>query len=157
MMKETSSERRWIVGLGGTFDHLHEGHEKLLTTAFNLGKKVLVGLATDELLKNKKLKELIQDYETRKNNLVEFAESIGRGEDLVIIPLDDPFGPAVTEPSLEMHISSEETIEVAIKMNEARVKNGLNPLILVTIPMVLDRSGERYSSTRIREELDSNF
>lgn len=156
MTSEMGTGRRWIVGLGGTFDHLHQGHERLLNVAFNLGKKVYVGLATDELLEEKKHKELIQDYETRKRGLEKFAGSIGRADDLVVIKLDDPFGPALTEPSLEMHVSSEETIGMAVKMNEARVKNGLNPLILVTIPMVVDDLGERYSSTRIRKELKLN-
>ena len=48
-----------LVGLGGTFDFIHEGHQLLLQTAFQVGKKVVIGLSTDELLANKEYKEQI--------------------------------------------------------------------------------------------------
>ncbi|MCP4760245.1 MAG: adenylyltransferase/cytidyltransferase family protein, partial [archaeon] len=52
-----------ICGLGGTFDHLHNGHKLLIETAFKLGKKVVIGLATDNLLKEKEYKNEMQTYE----------------------------------------------------------------------------------------------
>ncbi|MFX1574819.1 MAG: adenylyltransferase/cytidyltransferase family protein, partial [Promethearchaeota archaeon] len=32
------------VGLGGTFDHLHEGHKFLLKTALSISEKIVIGL-----------------------------------------------------------------------------------------------------------------
>ncbi|MHA1368698.1 MAG: pantetheine-phosphate adenylyltransferase [Promethearchaeota archaeon] len=146
-------KKKYVVGLGGTFDHLHEGHKKLLEVAFNIGKKVVVGLATDKLLVDKEYKEHLEPYDIRKTKLLKFAESIGRKQDLTIIPLDDPFGPAITDPILEVHVSSEETFDISRKMNDMRVKNGLPPLILVMVPMVLREDGVRFSSTSIRKDL----
>ena len=46
-----------LVGIGGTFDHLHEGHKLLVETALKISKKLMIGLTTDRLLGNKKFKE----------------------------------------------------------------------------------------------------
>jgi pantetheine-phosphate adenylyltransferase len=140
------------VGLGGSFDHLHAGHERLLQVAFDFGKKVVVGLAGDALLKNKKFKENLQTFDERKQGLIAFAKKIGRAKDLTIIELIDPMGPAITSPDIDVHVSSEETAPVAQQINDERRKRGLQPLIMVTIPMVLKGDGVRYSSTEIREQ-----
>jgi pantetheine-phosphate adenylyltransferase len=146
----------WTVGLGGSFDHLHAGHELLLQVAFDIGTKVIIGLASDALLEHKRFKEYLQSYEEREQNLVEFARNIGRDGDVTIIKLEDKFGPAITEPDIDMHVSSEETFPVAQEINNLRRQNGLTPLILVMIPMVLKDDGVRYSSTEFRGQLAKN-
>ena len=35
------------IGLGGTFDHLHGGHRKLLETAAKLGNHIIIALTTE--------------------------------------------------------------------------------------------------------------
>ena len=146
---------KYTVGLGGSFDHLHAGHERLLQVAFEIGSKVVIGLAADELLKEKKFKQNLQSYEDRMQNLVLFAKKIKRAKDLVVIKLTDPYGPAITSAELDVHVSSEETFPGAQKINDLRRQNGLKPLILVMIPMVLKIDGVRYSSTQIREQIAS--
>lgn len=146
----------WTVGLGGSFDHLHAGHELLLQVAFDIGKKVIIGLASDALLDHKRFKEYLQSYGEREKNLVEFAREIGREEDLTIIKLEEPYGTAITDPDIDVHISSEETFAIAQEINELRRQNGLKPLILVMIPMVMRDDNVRYSSTAIREQLAGN-
>jgi pantetheine-phosphate adenylyltransferase len=141
------------AGLGGSFDHLHAGHERLLQVAFDFGAKVVIGLASDALLKDKKFKENLQTFDERKQGLIAFAKKIGRAKDLTIIDLTDPMGPAITSPDIDVHVSSEETAPVAQKINDERRKRGLQPLIIVTIPMVLKADGVRYSSTEIRERV----
>ena len=146
----------WTVGLGGTFDHLHAGHERLLQVAFDIGTKVVIGLASDDLLAHKRFKEFLQSYAVREENLMAFAREIGRDADISIIKLDDKFGPAITDPDIDVHVSSEETFSVAQEINELRRQGGLKPLILVMIPMVLKDDNVRYSSTGIREQLAGN-
>jgi pantetheine-phosphate adenylyltransferase len=143
----------YTVGLGGSFDHLHAGHERLLQVAFDIGKKVVVGLASDTLLKNKKFKEKLQTFDERKQGLIAFVKKIGRAKDVTIIELNDPMGPAITSPDIDVHVSSEETAPVAQQINEERRKRGLQPLIMVIIPMVLKPDGVRFSSTEIREHV----
>ena len=57
------------------------------------------------------------------------------------------------DPNIEIHVSSEETYQVALKINEIRVKNSLPRMIIVIIPLVLDEDGTRLSSTKIRKKL----
>jgi pantetheine-phosphate adenylyltransferase len=63
------------VALGGTFDHLHDGHRKLLSQAASYKCPVLVGLTTDALLSKKQFREYIQDYEARKENVEQYLKS----------------------------------------------------------------------------------
>ena len=68
------------VVLGGTFDHLHDGHRLLLSVACLLCRhKITVGLTDGSLLKNKVLKELIQSFEERKQAVQDFIEDIKPG------------------------------------------------------------------------------
>jgi pantetheine-phosphate adenylyltransferase len=58
--------------LGGTFDHLHDGHIALLDEAISQNRQLIIGLATTPLLINKKYPEFIQGYEERKQSLINF-------------------------------------------------------------------------------------
>ncbi len=144
-----------FAGLGGTFDHLHEGHKMLLRTAFKIANHVAIAVCTDKLLQNKRDKHLIESYEKRVKNIEDFLQKeldIPKNS-YEIIPLDDPFGPAITSNDLEVHVSSEETIENAKKINQIRIQKGLKPLYLLMIPLLLDEHGKKISSSEIREKL----
>lgn len=144
-----------LVGLGGAFDHLHEGHKQLLQMAFRLGDQVAIGLSSEKLLQNKSYKEKIQSYEERSSHLKQYIEdTLHRNpQEYQILKLDDPFGPAITVDALEAHVSSEETYKGALMINELRIKNGLNPLVLVIIPLIMGNDGQKMSSTTIRASL----
>lgn len=148
-----------LCGCGGTFDHLniHEGHKLLLKTCFNLGEHVAIGLVTDEFIQNvkKEFDSLIEPYEERKRNIMNYIKSLNPDypNHCTIIPLNDPFGPAITDPNIEIHVSSEETYEVAMKINKIRAKNGVPRMIIVIIPLVLGEDGTRISSTKIRKKI----
>jgi len=42
-----------LVAIAGTFDRLHKGHRYFIRQAFKLGRKVIVGLTSDEYVKKK--------------------------------------------------------------------------------------------------------
>lgn len=144
-----------LCGLGGTFDHLHEGHKLLLKTAFKLGKQVAIGLASDELLKQKEFSQKLESYDIRLKHIMDYIKSLDPEypERCIIIPLKDPLGPAITNPDIEIHVSSEETIETALKINAERERRGLKKMILVVIPIIRDNNGNKISSTEIRKEM----
>ena len=94
-------------------------------------------------LKESNFGDKIQPYNVREDNLRKYIESTLNvpKQNYTIIPLDDPFGPAITNPDLDAHVSSQETYLGSLKINELRIKNGLKPLTIVIIPLVLDDKG----------------
>ena len=144
-----------LIRLGGTFDQFHLGHADRIKTAFNYGKHVAFGLTTEKLLGNKKLKDKIQSYSKREKNLKQFIHNeLGISEQYYsIIPLNDPFGPTITDKNLQAHVSSMETYKIAIKINEIRIQKGLQPLILIIIPIILNKFGKKFSSSELRKNL----
>ena len=62
-----------LVAMGGTFDFIHKGHVKLLSEAFTLSTKVIIGLTSDEMaLRNGK--NLQNNYNKRQETLVKIIE-----------------------------------------------------------------------------------
>lgn len=99
------------VCVGGTFEHLHKGHEALLKKTFELGDKVAIGLSSDTL--TKKLGKKVKGFEERRRNLEKFLEEKGWKERAVIVPLSDAYGPAAYE-NFDSIVVSPETIKGAV-------------------------------------------
>jgi pantetheine-phosphate adenylyltransferase len=151
MQSKNAVRDHMVACLGGTFDRLHPGHEWLLSVAFRVADEVIVGLTGEELLLNKKHKDMIQPYEKREQNVRDHAKRIGREIDLHVVKLTDPLGPVVSAKNINVLVCSMETISNTTKINEARLANGLPPVIIVAVPLLEQPNGTRYSSTELRE------
>lgn len=136
--------------LGGTFDRLHAGHRDLLNAAFESSEKVAIGLATEELYKNKKLAVLIEVYKNRELELREFLKKNNYLERVEIVPLNDVFGPTVDVEEFEAIFVTDLTAANAIKINEGRRMRNMRPLVIINVPLVRDEDGETITSERIR-------
>jgi pantetheine-phosphate adenylyltransferase len=141
-------QRLSVVCLGGTFDRFHRGHKAMLLKAFEVGEKVVIGVSSNAFVENKKHR--IQPYEKRVEAIKRFLRQRGLLDRAVFVPLDDPYGPAVTDGEIEGIVVSEETEPRTEEINEARAEKGLQPLKVFRIAMVLAEDGKRISSTRIR-------
>ena len=54
------------ICIGGTFDHMHNGHRILLTQAALVTReRMLIGITSDTLLKGKKHASYLEDYDKR--------------------------------------------------------------------------------------------
>jgi phosphopantetheine adenylyltransferase len=65
------------IALGGSFDHLHNGHRKLLTYASTYCVNTLViGIMADSMLHKKTHADLISSYRCRKESVMEFITMV---------------------------------------------------------------------------------
>jgi len=144
-----------IVAVGGTFDEFHKGHRALLRKAFEVGRQVLIGLCSDDLVKRLKKPHEIAPYRERLEELQSFLSARGVLERAEIIPLNDPYGVTISKNRLDAIVVSKETELRAHEINEKRRDQGLPPLKVFVIDMILAEDYFPISSTRIwLEEID---
>jgi pantetheine-phosphate adenylyltransferase len=151
-------EKYDLVATGGTFDVIHVGHLALLSKAFEVGKKVIIGVSSDAFVSIAKANnKLNHNYEERVSNLKEKIEEKFGNVTYEISKLDDVYGPTVIYGHVEAIVSSTETAVNGHLINEIRSRNGLKPLNIISVNMIRAEDGYPISSTRIRKgEIDSS-
>ncbi len=143
------------VAVGGTFDELHIGHESVLSKAFEIGEKVVIGLSSDEFVSKMRKPHMTAAYDERKRELQSFLAKSGWNKRAEIVPLKDPYGLTVSGKGLEALVVSKETEPTAVKINEIRIKAALLPLKIIAVNMVPADNCIPVSTTRIRSgEID---
>ena len=145
-----------LVAMGGTFDILHRGHRTLLSNAFDVADKVIIGITSDEFAARKG-KILTNKYDQRLENLTSVLSKIFPDASYEISKLEDDFGPAIFEKKVEALVVSDETSNQGITLNQLRAKKNLLPVQIITVPMFLAKDGTRVSTTRIKNsEIDAD-
>ena len=145
------------VAVGGTFDKLHRGHKALLSKAFEIGEKVVIGLSSDEFASKMGKPHVTASYAERLKELETFLDKNGLAERAEIVPLKDPYGLTISGKGLDALVVSKETESITDKINKIRVEAGLPPLKIITISMVPAENCNPISTTRIRSgEIDRN-
>ncbi|MCF0227014.1 MAG: phosphopantetheine adenylyltransferase [Methanobrevibacter sp.] len=132
------------VAVGGTFDKFHNGHKKLLKTAFDLGNYVEIGVTSDAFAS---VKGDITSCSERIANIKSFFHD---KSNFHIMPLDDAYGTTIFDPKFDAIVVSEETEPTAIKINKIRITKNMKPLDIIVVSFVLAEDGNPISSTRIR-------
>jgi len=144
-----------LVAMGGTFDVIHKGHLILLSKAFEISDKVIIGLTSDEFAE-KKGKIPNNNYGIRLENLILSLSKEFPHASFEINKLDDNFGPAVLERDVEALVVSDETSNQGSVLNKLRESKKLPLVQIITVPMFLAKDGTRISTTRIKNsEIDS--
>ena len=144
-----------LIAMGGTFDIIHRGHLTLLSNAFEISAKVIIGLTSDEFAA-KKGKIPNNKYEQRLGNLKKIISKDFPNISFQISKLDNDFGPAVLEKEVEALIVSDETSNQGNILNELRLAKNLPPVQIIVVPMFMAKDGTRISTTRIKNsEIDS--
>lgn len=137
--------------LGGTFDHLHAGHEKLLLSAFDKSAHITIGIVENVFKEDKTFLNNLESFALRKERLASFLVSHKLTSRSQIIPINDIFGTTLIDNSFEAIFVTEETQNNAVLINLERAKLNLQPLSLELVPYVVGDDGQVVSSRRIRE------
>ena len=148
-----------LVAMGGTFDIIHKGHLTLLSNAFDISDKVIIGITSDEFAA-KKGKIPTNKYDQRFENLASVLTKKFPNTFFKISKLENDFGPAVLEIEVEALVVSDETSNQGTILNELRAKKNLPSVQVVTVPMFLAKDGTKISTTRIKNseiDIDGNL
>ena len=112
-------------------------------------EQLTVGVSDDALLKNKKNKDDIENIVERISKVGAFLRGIKKEKDLSlnIVAISDPFGPTITDHTIDAIIVSSETLMGAKKINQIRRDRSMKPLdVLITRRSM----GATLSSTFLR-------
>jgi inosine/xanthosine triphosphatase len=131
--------------VGGTFNIIHSGHRELLARAFSLADDVLIGITSDAYAARSR--DRVNPLKVRIANLEACLQTLGGRYSVHVI--EDHLGPAASLEDLDLIVVSEETYRNALHINEVRLANGLDPLEVVMVPMVMAGDGSRLSATQV--------
>lgn len=132
------------VAVGGTFDKFHDGHKKLLETAFEIGNEIEIGVTSNEFGGRK------GDIDSCKERMANLKSFFNDKSNFSVTPLNDPYGTTVFDDEFDAIVVSEETKPTAVEINEIRKNKGMLPLDIIVVHFVLAEDGVPISSTRIR-------
>jgi pantetheine-phosphate adenylyltransferase len=140
-----------VVATGGTFDEIHIGHLALLSKAFEQGKKVVIGVSSDEFADSVRGKGKIgHNYEQRVANLRQVIQANFGDVSYETTKLNTTYGPTVISGEVDALIASSETAKKGWEINEIRSNKGIKPLVIITVDMIRAEDGNPISSSRIR-------
>lgn len=132
-----------LAAVGGTFDHFHKGHKALLKKAFTVSQRVIVGVASDKIVRSKVLGSNILNWSKRKKEVLGFLKKKNWQGKAKIVKLNDPLGPLRNNLEVEALIISPQTPQQALNKLPRRLR-------IIRCPMVKSTDGTYLSSTRIR-------
>lgn len=142
--------------VGGTFDHIHDGHKiLLLMTAFAARKKVIVGVTGPKLLVNKKFAEVMETLDTRILKVCKFLQKVASpGIAFNIYQINDICGPTGFVRAIDALILSQETVKGGEFVNNYRQENGY-PAIQIVVVKVIGGDGSGDESNNWKGKLSS--
>ncbi len=136
------------VGLGGTFDHFHAGHQAFLLEIAQHAGYLLIGITTESLHHTKVLTEQLEPYEVRAAAVRAFCQS--HRIPCEIFPLADLYGPTLSDLRIEAVFVTPETEAGGKEINSKRQEVGLPELPIEVVSLVPAADGRPISSRRIR-------
>lgn len=143
--------------VGGTFDGMHIGHQSVITRACREAEQVIIGVTTDDFIKQTKSGVVTKPFEERNQQLTTWIRSQGLQDKVTSIAISDRYEPVVSDQSFDAIIVTRDNKKTGEEINRKRQEKGLSPLVLIEEPLVLSDDGKPVSSTRMRKgEIDAS-
>lgn len=145
------TEKYDCVALGGTFDHIHDGHKVLLSLAIFLTKfKLIIGITGPKLLTKKKYAEFLHSFDKRVQVTIDFFRKFAQHQIFEIYEINDICGPTGYLKDINCLVLSEESKSGGDFVNEYRQKNNYPQLEVFTIGLIGGDKDTKLSSTDLR-------
>jgi len=141
-------QKKQIIGLGGTFDHFHDGHQHFLQFANQLADKLIIGITHPKLTKHKQLANLIEPFPKRKKAVIKYCRD--HNIRIEVVQLTNIYGPTLEKSNVRGLCVTEETIAGAKQINDLRLKMNLHELEVFVCPFHKDEAGKMLDSSGIR-------
>jgi cytidyltransferase-like protein len=140
-----------LTACGGTFDMFHAGHKAFIEQVLNQSEKVVLGITSDLYVKSFKDGNTIESFEFRKSAVEKFLDSIGAKDRVQIMPIDDIYGPLLTNVfNFQAVAVTSQTENMTTDINQKRKEKNLPELEVILLPLKTAEDGEIISATRIR-------
>ncbi len=139
-----------LLALGGTFDHLHKGHEAFILHAFTLADRVSIGITSKTLVREKMLATIVESYQIRRQAVMVLLERHHLLTRASFEKLEDIYGITTDNPNIEALLVTSATYDNARKINLERQKRGLKLLKIIHFNFVRGFDRRPISSEFIR-------
>lgn len=137
------------ICIGGSFDHFHKGHKKLIDTAFqSAGENGFVYIGIMDKKKSSSIS--LEPFKKRKRSLEEYIQQRWDDHPYSLELITDEFGP-LREEEYDGIVVSPETKHTAQQINHWRQRHNKRPLKIIEVPFLLAKDNIPISSTRIRK------
>ncbi len=140
------------IAAAGSWDHFHKGHEAFLKKAFEESARVSIGVTSDEMIKSKKFSEALEDYKTRMRSIKSYVENNNLKARAKAVRLNDIYGPALTDKSLDGILVTSATFNGGRAVNKKRKSLGMKPLSLIKAEMVNNLSSELVRAGKVSRQ-----
>ena len=134
--------------LGGTFDHFHNGHEKLLLSALEHCQNLELWITNDIIAFKKK--GGIEPFDERMAFLKKWIQENKVEKRIKIQKLNDAIGPAEYRLDCDAIICTSETLLGCENINKKRIESNIKPLEIIVIDHFVSEDGVKLSSSLIR-------
>ena len=124
------------AALGGTFDHFHSGHKRILDYAFHTAQYVTIGIVGEAPIAVKLFSNMHESFHIRKDAVTSYIRQNEWEKKSTITKLTDIYGPAADDSTFDVIVVTRETAPNAEKINKKRLQNNLKPLSIVTVPLM---------------------
>ena len=99
-----------------------------------------MGVSGDPLLQKKQFASVLEPFDIRYRNVVQLLKYINNTITANVFLLNDPYGPTITDPRIDVLVLSKETEGALVGINEKRTAASMSAVPAIVVDYLLDSS-----------------